>query len=693
LKSSLRILLLALLIGCLGASPVAIVQASPLLELTPNPIAEAYLLEDLRATGMADLELDFPEKEDRVISGDFLVTALKDPQVQSQSFILIANVTVLGEVFGNDMSIPGNIQFTNVEFTDYVDFNSSLLHAVWIDGSNFLGPVDFSLATFDGNLIISKNTFESLFFARSTVNGSADLRDNTFNLGIDFYGARITDELLLSGSEILGTEPLPGTSAPAVFWTTTIGGVASFTDTYFAGDAIFDQSDFFRLEMWDAVFDGDAYFNGTVVERSADFTDASFGQLADFKDFSVGNSVTFKGATFNGKANFENSTVARDALFSEATFHGPAKFDFITVGRFCDFVGTKFDDVFSFYYASVTWPYFDGVTFNGPVILEGLEAGEDFEVTNTSYNYLNEPFTITLATVADAVSFTNFSAPAGLILARDHFGSLSIDTKEKLATEFIDISETDIANELTISNINTTRFTAEGITVGTSTNLRNVSITKELDMRNAHIGFLKIDQQPEWPSDPNAFNLRGMTYTDIDIGDQGLTDETLESLLGLVDKSAYSPQAYDALSQFLTDKGHPDWAAEVELNQNRRERREILTPLSGAWFWSWFMDIFAGYGHRPAFAFVWSGLVVATGALIFRRKEDMLPVEQDDAKVEYHPVWYSFALFLPYIDLGIASKWEPNPCRKWARNYKYIHMMLGWVLAPIALLTFGGIIG
>lgn len=61
--------------------------------------------------------------------------------------------------------------------------------------------------------------------------------------------------------------------------------------------------------------------------------------------------------------------------------------------------------------------------------------------------------------------------------------------------------------------------------------------------------------------------------------------------------------------------------------------------------------------------------------------------------MEYNPIWYSFALFLPYIDLGIASKWEPDPRRKWARNYKYVHMMLGWILAPIALLAFGGIIG
>jgi len=45
-------------------------------------------------------------------------------------------------------------------------------------------------------------------------------------------------------------------------------------------------------------------------------------------------------------------------------------------------------------------------------------------------------------------------------------------------------------------------------------------------MRNASVGILKLDDQLEWPNTPQSFNLRGMTYSDIDLGDQGLTEET-----------------------------------------------------------------------------------------------------------------------------------------------------------------------
>jgi hypothetical protein len=160
----------------------------------------------------------------------------------------------------------------------------------------------------------------------------------------------------------------------------------------------------------------------------------------------------------------------------------------------------------------------------------------------------------------------------------------------------------------------------------------------------------------------------------------------------MVEQSAYSPQAYRTLAQFLTEKGHPEWAADVELSRKTRERDQVLTPRTAPWFWSWFLYIFSGYGQRPDFAFIWSALVIVIGSFVFRREEQMVILDASAAKPPYNPLLYSFALFLPYIDLGIASKWDPKPDRRFAGFYKHIHRLLGWVLMPIALLTFGGII-
>ena len=658
-----------LLIAYMLVLPVSTVQASPQSSSVPNPAAETYVLNELRSTGYANLE--FLPEEERVIGGTFLINALKDPEVRSQPVISITNGTIAGDLLANDLVIPFNIFFTNMEFDGFVSFSGAQLQSITIYNSNFHKSLNFMRTTFDGN---------------------ADLRKNVIQESVNFSGAHVSGELWFDETEILGTEKLDGTTIPVEFAYMTVGGLASFAATTFQGDASFGRSSFQRLEMT-ATFNGIAVFVETRVEETADFSSAQFASRALFENFNTGSDANFDVAWFNAEADFKNASIGRDAKFTSAEFNGEAIFDYFKAERFVDFTNTIFHQSFRFHSTTVSHLHFEYTVFNGPVALEGMRASQAVELVNTSYVYTEEPFRFTLVDMHGAVSFTGFTAPAGILLSDGNFGSLRISANENPEIAFIDMTGTDIDSNLIIENVNIKSFLAEGLSVGESTTLSHVSVREKLDMRNANIGILKLEDQLEWPVDPQSFNLRGLTYSDIDLGDQGFTEESWQRLLQLVNGSAYSRQAYQSLSQLLTDKGHPDWAAEVTLAQKRRERDEILMPLSGSWFWSWFLDIFDGYGYHPAFAFIWSGLVIVIGAFIFRRKEDMLPVEQEDVQVEYNPIWYSFALFLPYIDLGIARKWEPSPERKWARNYKYVHMILGWALTLITLLSFSGIFG
>jgi hypothetical protein len=173
--------------------------------------------------------------------------------------------------------------------------------------------------------------------------------------------------------------------------------------------------------------------------------------------------------------------------------------------------------------------------------------------------------------------------------------------------------------------------------------------------------------------------------------DAELGETNWKVLSNMIDESEFSSQAYRTLAQFLTEKGHPEWATEVELNRRNRERA-FLEPGSGAWFWSWFSYYFSGYGQKPELALIWSALVITIGAIFYWRERDLLIINQDEAKLVYNPFLYSFALFAPFIELDIAEKWEPKPERRVAWIYKYVLKLLGWILTPIALLTFGGII-
>jgi hypothetical protein len=416
----------------------------------------------------------------------------------------------------------------------------------------------------------------------------------------------------------------------------------------------------------------------------------------------VGNLADFQGTVFKGDVNFESGIVSRDADFTGAVFDGKANFNYFAVERFLDFDQTTFNQNFSFEYTTVGWPYFADAVFNGGVDFEGMQATHDFDLTHASYNTLDDPFTVSLAAVDGHTLLEDFVAPAGISLEHNEFGDLSLSGRDNQEFAFIKLSSTTVAGDFSLADVTTNEFIAQGLTVQDATTFIQVDVKYTLDMSNASLGFFTMDDQLAWPKEPKSFNLRGMTYSDIGLvtysavsqewEDQELDESTWRVLLRMVDESAYSPQAYRTLSQFLTEKGQPGWAAEVELNQKRRERDEILEPRSGPWFWSWFLDIFSGYGQRPDFAFIWSALVIAIGAIVFRREDEMVILDDSAAKPPYNPVLYSFALFLPYIDLGIASKWDPKPDRRFAGIYKHVHRLMGWVLMPIALLTFGGII-
>jgi uncharacterized protein YjbI with pentapeptide repeats len=626
-SSFVNIVRLLLVIGFLGTIclPMQTASAGPFAEdFFVNPAAEEYMLTELLASGYADLAVAFPDENQRVISADFFISVLNNPDIQSRQSVYISNATIVGYVYALSSNIPYTLFLNAVVFTDYVYFSNSNFANVAVEASTFYQGVELQNVNVD----------------------DLDLRNSVFYHGINLYAAQI-GELTFIDSQILGTEPMrPETPFPSDFRRMIVSSNANFNGLYFEGVATIEESEFHRLQMWGTQFAGDANFSKVLIDRSGEFVGTQFLKNANFDQTNFGN-ATFESAAFAGNANFEQASFG-DVAFEGATFAGIASF------RDCIVKGDL---------------NFNGVTFSSSDSIVDLSK---IEVTGTTW-------------------LDDISAGSGLDLSYSSFKDLNISARKAGVIASLDLTQAEINGQFVIKSSQINNLKVNGLNNGGTASLDHVTITESLDLQNARLNLLVVNEL-KWPESPQAFNLRGMTFSDIDLGERGLTEETWHELLRLVDTSVYSPQTYKAISQFFRDKGYPDWAAEMELAGKRRERDEVLTPFSGAWLWSWFLDIFSGYGFRPYLAFIWSALVVLLGAFAYRRREDMIPVNQAEAKVEYNALWYSFALFLPYIDLGIQGKWEPSPERKWARYYKYVHMLLGWVLMPIALLAFGGVL-
>jgi hypothetical protein len=58
----------------------------------------------------------------------------------------------------------------------------------------------------------------------------------------------------------------------------------------------------------------------------------------------------------------------------------------------------------------------------------------------------------------------------------------------------------------------------------------------------------------------------------------------------------------------------------------------------------------------------------------------------------YSAFWYSVDLFVPVADLTAKSIWRAKPEYTFGRIYMQFHIILGWILIPLGLAYFSGLI-
>lgn len=686
-----------ILVACmvLAVTQVSRAAASPLTqELNYNPDAESYIREQLLTGASVDLSTQFATEAERTVRAEYIVSLWADPELAGLlSVFKLSNLTVVGNLDGRGINIPFNVGFENCTFTGYIDLDSASTKTFRLDKCTVDGAVKMGRLKVDGDLA---------------------LYQSTFNSKVTLFDAEISSNLFARESKFLAAVTDPDSKYPFELWKTQVGQSTEFTKSVFMGVASAEDARFgVDVLFEDATFEQAVIFDNSQISELANFHGATFKSTASFKNIQVGELADFTNAVFKDSVNFESSMIDRDIQFTEAVFEQDVSLDYITVQRFLDFNKVTINKSFSIQYPSIGWPYFADTHFRGEVNFEGMHTENDFELTNAVYDYGTEPFTIFLAKVDGQVLLNGFVSAIGLDLSHNTFGDLEITGDGAGTFAQINLESTVINGDLTLDHINAKQFFAKELDVSDKTTITRIRVSDEMDMSNASLGFFTLDDQGFWPRPQGQvirFNLRGMTYNDIglvtvqedanngakatnkEFGDLELEDDTWPVLLNMVNQSDYSPQAYRTLAQFLTEKGHPEWAADVEFQRKNREREEILKPFSPQWVWSWFSCLFSGYGQIPALALIWSALVITIGAIFYWRESDLIYVDEEEHKPIYNPFLYSFALFAPFIELDLGEKWEPRSERRVAWVYKYVLKILGWILTPIALLTFGGIL-
>ena len=179
------------------------------------------------------------------------------------------------------------------------------------------------------------------------------LRDRIFNEEVDFSGAEIKDNAILSHSTF---------TRDVTFKNTIFHGDFDCFQTSFKGKADFSQ----------ATFNRGVDFLTTSFEKEVNFKDAYFGDRANFQESSFKDNVDFSKSIFEnlsyGDHNFRGVRFSDDVRFTKVKFKEEVKFDTPNDSAVME---TRFNSGAYFTNAFFIDANFSNATFVGPVSFRG----------------------------------------------------------------------------------------------------------------------------------------------------------------------------------------------------------------------------------------------------------------------------------------------------------------------------------
>ena len=238
-----------------------------------------------------------------------------------------------------------------------------------------------------------------------------------------------------------------------------------------------------------------------------------------------------------------------------------------------------------------------------------------------------------------------------------------------------------------------------------------------MDLRGAHVDTL-WDDPDSWPKSGSLY-LHGFSYDEID--DEAPVDAKRRlEWLRRQPSEHFFPQPYEHLAAVLHAKGHENAAKKVQIAKNvDRRRRGTMTPIAKPFHC--LLGLLTGYGYHT-----WRPLLVGlllvgigwglfhggarAGVIMHVERGEFVPLDREVSLLQpnFHPLLYSFDIFLPVISFGHADLWAPNEaikgplfnvgghvipisgfvlsCYKWGLN------VAGWVLTTLFIAGLTGII-
>lgn len=601
-------------------------------------------------------------------------------------------------------------------------FRMKVDEAASLNGAIFSGPVDFrytQAGSFNANDAQFSNREQEIRFSTMKVDGEAGLNRTVFAGSANFSYSQFGG---LGVNDAQFTNPVK----EANFYAIKVDGGAFLNKAIFAGPVNFEYAQLGSFIANDAQFSNSAEgvkFSVVKVDGGVFLNRAIFSGPGSFLGSQIGAGFNAQNVQFNdreGAVSFEAIRIEENMDLVQTIFAGPVNFQsaqvqgnfianaaqFNSINYGVNFIRMKIEGDLMLEKAVFAGP----TNFNYSEVLSNFQAS-DVKFKNAKYQADLRGINVRGVTNLNQAVFTG-----GVYFDGAAFLDLMLSGARKAQViPILSFNQTIINRELLLESIRTQNISARSLRVYGASFIQNTTISTYADFENSNFAELTL-QNINWPTDSKNVLLGGMMYQHLRM----IRDENQDAwgeLLGLVNRSNYNAQTYKTLENYFLQQGYPERADDVYIAYKRRERQTALHWNSSAWWWNLFLDGFVLYGRSPARAIIWSFMFILLGVFVFRKPDDMVYSSKEEMigpkvgtrgtrsrripmrrarsavhEISYNPIWYSLDLFVPFIDLGFDDKWFPKPDRKWAVAYSKIHMLAGWILIPIGLLTITGII-
>ena len=447
------------------------------------------------------------------------------------------------------------------------------------------------------------------------------------------------------------------------------------------------------------------------------------GALPGFKPHR--NGVRIVGAIIDDPIDLTNAQILSEVRLEHCQFTSGATFTRASFAGLASFDGSAFDADVSFHHVKIGDSIFLRKTvFKGQVNFESAEISDNFVAAGAAFQNKENPAEFTRLKVGGDANFDfaefytqvhfvsadigdNFTAEEAKFYNAARFDGIKVrrDVQFQKA-EFdggVNFESADITGNFGVPGA---KFQSKKepalfalMKVGGYAVFNDAVFYGPVDFRYAEFVWLDLSGA-SLPNVASQFLMLGMSYKYISAARD--EPESHVVLLKLVNQCAYSADVFSRLEDFFLREGYSRHADQAFIAGKLRVRERYFSSgravgeyfLSGDWLrWlgSTTLYLLVGYGRRPWQAVIPCAVLIALGCILFSPNK-MEPRNPEETPRVYNRFWYSFGLFLPFVDLQAEKLWKPKADQTFLRNYMQVHVLLGWVLIPIVLAALTGLI-